>query len=168
MAKKRRRTNQKAGAAEKSKDTRKRGRKPYPVLTFDQAMQLGRGIVEHGAGHPMQRTTLLKKMKLGDSQSTRQLISASVKYGITLGGHKANEIKLTEIGRTAVDPAAAPKRQAEARFQLAINSVEPFSGLYEKLESTEFSPLISPLAFRSAWRVLSVRYPGRSIDRSVF
>jgi hypothetical protein len=36
------------------------------------------------------------------------------------------------------------------------------------LESTEFSPLISPLAFRSAWRVLSVRYPGRSIDRSVF
>src|SRR5438128_12546124 len=46
---------------------RRRGPKPYPVITFEEAAVLGKGIVEHGAGHPMKRLTLLPKLKLSNS-----------------------------------------------------------------------------------------------------
>src|SRR5437016_7790009 len=77
---------------------RRRGPKPYVVVTLDEAMTLGRGIIEHGAGHPMKRVTLLEKLKLSDNVATRNLITHSGKYGITQGGYQADEIRLTPTG----------------------------------------------------------------------
>jgi len=43
---------------------RRPGRKPYPVIPFEQALRIGQGIADFGAGHPMKRTTLLEKLGL--------------------------------------------------------------------------------------------------------
>jgi len=78
------------------------------------------GIADFGAGHPMKRATLLEKLGLAVNQTTKDLITASNKYGITIGSHGAPEFKLTEEGAKAVAPVASPERN-RARIKLAIN-----------------------------------------------
>lgn len=112
--------------------SRRRGPKPYPVITFEEAMTIGTGVMEHGAGHPMKRVTLLQKLKLADSQPTRNLITNSGKYGITIGSHAAEEIKLTERGREAIDPGITERKRRRAQFDLAIASIDQFKSLYDK------------------------------------
>lgn len=110
---------------------RRRGRKPYPVIPFQQALRIGQGIADFGAGHPMKRATLLEKLGLPGNQTTKDLITASSKYGVTTGGHAAPELGLTEEGTKAVAPAPSLER-SKARIKLAITDVEPFKKLYEK------------------------------------
>jgi hypothetical protein len=110
---------------------RRRGRKPYPVIPFEQAVRIGEGIAVVGRGHPVKRTTLLEKLGLPGSQTTKDLITASGKYGITEGAHDAEIIRLTEMGAKALGPEASPERN-RARIKLAITDVELFRQLYEK------------------------------------
>jgi hypothetical protein len=115
----------------KSSAGRRRGPKPYPVIPFEQALRIGQGISDFGAGHPMKRSTLLEKLGLPSNQTAKDLITASSKYGITIGGHDAPELKLTEEGGRAVS-SAIPLERSNARIKLAIIGVEPFNKLYEK------------------------------------
>src|SRR5207248_11659121 len=95
------------------------------------ALRIGQGIADFGAGHPMKRDTLLVKLGLPLNQTTKDLITASNKYGVTTGGHDAPEIGLTEEGAKAVAPAPGVER-SRARIKLAITDIEPFNKLYEK------------------------------------
>ena len=97
----------------KANSGRRRGRKPYPVIPFEQALRIGQGISDFGAGHPMKRDTLLEKLVLANNQTTRDLITASSKYGITSGSHDAPELKLTEEGAKLL------------RRQLRWNGIKP-------------------------------------------
>ncbi len=115
----------------KSRKGRRPGRKPYPILPFEQALRFGQGVAEVGAGHPVKRATLLEKLNLAVNQTTRDLITASCKYGITNGAHDAEEFSLTSEGAMAVEPTASPERN-RARIKLAITEIEPFQRLYEK------------------------------------
>src|SRR5271157_2486217 len=111
---------------------RKRGRKPYPTIVFEEALKLAEGIMTHGGGTRVRRLTLLQLMDLNPSaQSTRDLITNSGKYRLSEGGHHAEEIALTEEGRTVVDQAASPRERRQAAFNLAIGGVEPFKHLYD-------------------------------------
>jgi hypothetical protein len=112
---------------------RKRGRKPYPVMTLQDSLRIGQGIAEFGAGHPMKRTTLLEKLKLPAGQTTKDLITASSKYGITTGAHDAEEIGLTLDGAKAVLAQDSTER-FQARLKLGILDIEPFQKLYEKFK----------------------------------
>jgi hypothetical protein len=110
---------------------RRRGPKPYPVIPFEQALRIGQGITDFGAGHPMKRDTLLEKLELPINQPTKDLITASTKYGITTGAHDAPELKLTEDGVKATAPTTSLER-SNARIKLAITNIEPFKKLYDK------------------------------------
>jgi hypothetical protein len=79
----------------------------------------------------MKRDTLLEKLVLTNNQTTRDLITASGKYGITSGAHDAPEIKLTEEGAKAVAPTPTTERN-KARITLAVSNIEPFKKLYDK------------------------------------
>ena len=100
-------------------------------MTFDQEMAIGQGIMGPAAGQPVQRETLLGLLKLTNNQATRALITASSKYGITKGAHDAKELRLTKLGREAVDPNGSLRQRAQARFELAVQNVAPFNHLYE-------------------------------------
>jgi len=110
---------------------RRPGPKPYPVIPFEQALRIGQGIAEFGAGHPMKRATLLEKLNLSINQTTKDLITASGKYGITTGSHGAPEFSLTPEGAKAVEPTPSRERN-RARIKLAIADIEPFQRLYNK------------------------------------
>jgi hypothetical protein len=80
----------------------------------------------------MKRLTLLEKLELlPGNQTTRDLITASSKYGITTGGHDAEELRLTDEGAKAVAPVASLER-SNARIKLAIIDIEPFNKIYQK------------------------------------
>jgi len=114
----------------KMRGVRRRGPKQYVVMALNEALIIGRGIVEHGAGHPIKRVTLLEKLRLADNQTTRSLITNSGKYGITVGSYQAETIKLTEAGVLAADPAVPERKRIQAQFELGIKNVEPFNRLY--------------------------------------
>jgi hypothetical protein len=110
---------------------RRRGPKPYPIIPFEQALRFAEGIAEVGAGHPVKRATLLEKLKLAVNQTTKDLITASNKYGITKGSHDADEFSLTPEGMIATASAPSAERN-RARIKLAIADIEPFKKLYDK------------------------------------
>lgn len=118
-------------ATRKANAGRRRGPKQYPVIPFEQALRIGQGIADFGAGHPMKRDTLLEKLGLAINQTTKDLITASSRYGITVGSHAAPELKLTDEGAKAVAPAASLERDS-ARIKLAITNIEPFNKVFEK------------------------------------
>lgn len=113
---------------------RRRGRKPYPVIPFEQALRFGEGVAEVGSGHAVKRTTLLDKLNLPVNQTTRELITASNRYGITNGSHTAEEFSMTADGAKAVAPTPSADRN-RARIKLAITEIEPFKKLYDKFRA---------------------------------
>lgn len=133
-AKGKRAQSRKAGRKSRAGDQRRPGRKPYPVMTFEEALRIANGLMEHGQGHPMKRTTLLAALGMGDSQPTRNLITTSGKYGITLGSYQSEELSLTENGRLVVDPKSTGRKKAQACFDLAIAGVSSFKKLYDKFK----------------------------------
>jgi hypothetical protein len=116
----------------KTKDGRRPGRKPYPILPFQQALRFGQAVAEVGAGHPVKRATLLEHMNLPANQTTKDLITASGRYDLTNGSHSADEFSLTvPDGALAVEQAPSTARN-QVWLKLAITGIEPFNRLYEK------------------------------------
>lgn len=128
-----RKRGKKGTRAARANGERKRGRKPYPVVAFGDVLPLAEGIMKHNQGQEVVRTTLLGMMNLVEgSQSTRNLITNSNKYGLTEGSYAAPKLKLTDKGMLAVNPKANPIEQKKARFALAIGDVEEFNAVFEK------------------------------------
>lgn len=113
---------------------RRRGRKQYPVMTFDEALRIAQGIMKHGDRHPIRRMTLLSKIGLTDTNSTRNLITTASRYGLIDGSCRSEELKLTPSGRLAVDPAASPTQKIQALFELAIKETSLFNEMYERFK----------------------------------
>lgn len=117
----------------KPQQLRRRGRKPYPVVPIEDVLSLAGAIQRHGAGNPVRRLRLMELMNLTpNTQSTRELITNSGKYGLTIGSHGAEELALTDRGKVMVDPASSPREKRQAVFDLAIKEIDPFRSLYDK------------------------------------
>lgn len=111
---------------------RTRKPRPYPASSFKDALPLGEGIMKHAAGEKVRRLTLLQQMnKSPNSGPTKMMITNSGKYRITKGSYAAEYLELTEKGRSAVDPARAPRERRQASFDLSIDGVPPFKLLYD-------------------------------------
>lgn len=119
---------------------RQRGRKPYPVLTFEESQKIGHAIMEKASGGEVKRQTLLSELKLSDNQKTRELITNSGRYGITNGSYKAETLSLTPKGKEVF--SNDPKTQPKARFELAINGNYLFKKLYDKYKGKKLPSLI--------------------------
>lgn len=108
--------------------------KPFPSITFEEAISLPRSILEHGFGGEIQRLTLLGELDISPSSSkTRNWISGSFRYGLTEGSYSSPSLSVTEAGRTLLDSdLSAPEVRAKW-FELAIEQFDPFKQLYAKL-----------------------------------
>ena len=109
--------------------------KPFPPITFEEAIFLPKSILEHGFGGEIQRLTLLGEVNISPSSSkTRNLISGSYRYGLTEGSYSSSSLSVTGAGRTVLD-SDSPSRQVQVKgFELAIGQFDPFKQLYEKLK----------------------------------
>ena len=119
-----------------SPPARKRSRgsnKPFPSMTFEEALVLPRSIVEHGVNGEIQRLTLFGKLKKSpESSLTRTLITNSAKYGLTTGSYSAPALSVTDDGQvvSATNQSQAVRHKG---FELAIGRFDPFRKVYERL-----------------------------------
>ncbi len=109
-------------------------RRSFPNSSFEDALTIGNVIQTIGAGNRMRRLTVFDNLgKSPDSGPSRMLVTNSAKYGITAGGYQADYLELTPKGRIATDPDANLKGRLKAKFDLAIEGIEPFKFLYGRL-----------------------------------
>ena len=119
--------------------SQRRGRSPanpFPAISFEEALALPKGIIEHGISGEIERLTLLAKLERSPSSSkTRELISSSYKYGLTTGSYNAPFLKVTDDGRTLLSSGAPARELKERQFELAIKQFDHFNILYERLKN---------------------------------
>lgn len=109
--------------------------KPFPSITFEEALVLPKSILEHGVDGQMQRLTLLRELEMSPSSSkTRNLIGGSHKYRLTDGSYTAQSLVVTEAGRQVLASNAAAFDVKRAGFELAIGQFGPFKTVYDKLK----------------------------------
>ena len=109
--------------------------KPYPSITFEEALLLPKSILEHGVDGEIQRLTLLRTLGFSPSSSkTRNLISGSYKYGLTDGSYTAQSLTVTDAGRVVTATGYSTHEAMKKRFELAINQFSPFKTLYDRLK----------------------------------
>lgn len=119
-------------------DANLRTERTFPAITFPEALVLAKAIQDHAAGQKVRRLVLFEKLdKSPDSSESRKLITGSNQYDLSSGGYQAEYLDLTPLGAEASgDDIPAPK-QAAARFELAINRIQPFKALYERLKNNK-------------------------------
>ncbi|MCK9196149.1 MAG: hypothetical protein M0P16_04130 [Syntrophales bacterium] len=111
---------------------RKRRKRPFPAMTFEDALFLANAIQKHASGQKVRRLTLFDAMeRSADSSTSRELVTASGQYGITKGAYNAEHIELTAMGNQATSLECSEQDRAFAQFQLAIAKIPPFKALYE-------------------------------------
>ena len=113
---------------------KKKGKTPFPKKTLLDALRIAQAIQDHNAGEPYDRLDL--STALGYSPSTgsfRMLITSSGQFGLTKGGYTANQISLTERGRSIV----APRDEVEKNRGLleALLSIEIFRTFFKKFDN---------------------------------
>jgi hypothetical protein len=105
----------------------------FPACSFEEALEIPNAIQRFASGQRIRRLTLFDQLgKSPDSGHSRQLITNSARYGLTIGSHSADYLDLTPDGRIATSPDMLARDRVSARFKLAIENVEPFKKLYEQ------------------------------------
>ncbi len=121
------------GKTEGKPTKRTRRPRPFPNISFNEALVLADAIQEHGSGQKIRRLTLFDALgRSPDSGPTRKLIIGSNAYGLTTGSYSAEFLDLTDAGRSASDPAASARAKRRAQIALAITNIDSFAGVYEK------------------------------------
>ncbi|WP_099021691.1 hypothetical protein [Mycolicibacterium palauense] len=112
---------------------RTRRPRPFPNISFNEALVLANAIQEHGSGQKIRRLTLFDALERSpDSGPTRKLIIGSNQYGLTTGSYSAEFLDLTDEGRAASDPSASARAKRRAQINLAITNIDSFKTVYEK------------------------------------
>lgn len=103
---------------------------PFPPISLEESLVIARTIWNKNAGKPMRRLTLFDTLgRSPGSGTSRQLLTASVGYGLTKGSYKAETIQLTERGE-----AIAKDNSAQARLE-AVTGVDVFRAFFEHYSS---------------------------------
>jgi hypothetical protein len=123
--------------AEKRHQQRRRQNRSFPAVSFEDALVIPDAIQRFGGGHPkIRRITLFEQLgRSPESGPSRQQVTNSSRYKLTLGGYQAEFIELTPEGLAATNPEASPRDQLRARFGLAIEQIAPFKALYETFKN---------------------------------
>ena len=113
---------------------RKRGPKIFPVHTLEEVLPLAKTILKEGISGQLERVTAFNRLNRSpDSGSSRQMVTASRRYGLTTGGTKADTLTLTDTGMKIVEGPGVGSDQ-QSVFDCAIGKFSPFQQLYEKLK----------------------------------
>ena len=124
------------------KAKRKKRTVNFPVISYEESLEIGKAIWQFASGSKVRRLTLFDSMKRSpDSSISRKLITASAKYQITTGSYGAEFLELTPEGRMATDPDEDAIRKLDASFKLAIGNNEFFLKLYNKYKGNRMPVL---------------------------
>lgn len=119
-----------------SASKRRAVRKPYPVMSFERALELPTAIHTLGVSN-VRRLTLFQELNRSPNSSlSRQLLSTSAKYGLTSGNYNDEYIELTNEGmRLAIAGANINHETLQLQFSLSIRNFPIFNEVYEQLKN---------------------------------
>jgi hypothetical protein len=124
-----------AGMSDLDGQKRRRRKRPFPSITFDEALILGYAIHEHAAGQRVRRLTLFDNMnRESESAASRALVTGSNQYGLTTGSYKSDYLELTPEGSVATSPDSEPVERFVAQFRLAFEKNEWFNKIHQKFQ----------------------------------
>jgi hypothetical protein len=96
----------------------------YPVLTLEEALDVPRAIQDGASGMQVGRLSLAELMNRSPSSSIfADLVASSRGYGLTVGGIRAGQFELTDLGQRATSDDEATRQQGQRG---AVRNVEPF------------------------------------------
>lgn len=125
---------------------RKRTARPYPSISFQEALELAEAIQRFAAGKKVRRVILLDHLgKTETTSATRNWILDAKKYGLTVGGIDSEYLALTDNGYKASAEELPFRDRLQARVQLAIFNVIPFKALYDEYAGDKL-PLVQVLS----------------------
>ena len=113
---------------------RTRVTRPYPTYTLEDALSVARTIYEVNAGLPFDRELLAGALGTTPKSSAFTMrLNASAAYGLTEGGYNDPDIRLTELGETAVSstPDEAGRDYAVAAAAVNPNTFGRFYRLFD-------------------------------------
>jgi len=114
-------------------DKKPREQRNFPACSFEEALELAKAIEENAGNQPIRRLTLFDAIgRAPESGPSRQLITNSSKYGLITGGYQAEYLQLTENGYKVTNNEVPEVESLKAKYDLAINTIEPFIKVYEK------------------------------------
>lgn len=117
------------------KQTRKRGGKLFPVLCFNDALILAKGINEHGTGKQMRRLTLFDKLqKSPTSGPSRLLVTISNRYGLTTGSYSSEYLTITDSAKIILEETTSEFERRQKSFELSIQQQDILNQVYERLK----------------------------------
>lgn len=83
----------------------------FPRHSLKEVLKLAESIEANNAGKPYDRINLAESINMSpNSSGFRNLITSSLRYGITIGGRQADKIALTDIGKGIVSPITDEQR----------------------------------------------------------
>lgn len=110
-------------------ETNKGPKRPHPAHTLAEALVVARKIRDEKAGRPISRLLLADALGIkATSSNFRDLLSSSLKYGLTEGSHNVNTISLTTLGEAATGTDAGRKTAA---LREAAQQPKLFRSFYE-------------------------------------
>jgi predicted nucleotide-binding protein len=99
----------------------------YPPLTLKEALEVAQAIQDDASGMQVSRLTLADLMDRSPSSSVfEELVGSSRAYGLTVGGTRADQFELTELGQRATSDDEATKQQAKREAALKVEPFEAF------------------------------------------
>lgn len=120
----------------------RRGRKPYPTITFKEALILPKAILEHGTGDKLRRLTLFDKIqRKPESGPSRQIISTAARYGLITGNAAADYLYITDDAKKLLDDKIDEKTKKLTQFKLSIDQIDIFQKIYERLKNKKIPAL---------------------------
>ena len=116
---------------------RSRGRKPYPVADWEEALELPHAIEQHGIQGQIRRLTLFNKIRRSPgSSASRRRIAASAKYGLINGNYNSEFLELTESAHGVLRADPTEDRDVlTSHFKLAIEQFDIFNSIYDQLKN---------------------------------
>ena len=109
----------------------------HSVVKFEDVLVLAKTIVKEAVGDDLRRLTLFDRLSRSpDSGPSKQLVSASARYGLTSGSSGADFITVTDDGREIATSGISTSGSRVKAFKSAIEQFDIFHQLYEKLKGS--------------------------------
>ena len=109
---------------------RKRVQSDFPKDSLEHALRVARALEDANGGLPLPPIETATALGVSPGSSDfRVILSSSLKYGLTTGSYKSEQIALDALGREIVEPKTGEERQA-AVVQAALRP-QTFKSIYE-------------------------------------
>lgn len=120
-------------------ERKRRAPRGFPSFGLEDSLVIGQAIADNNAGKPYSKLSLAESIKRKpDSSAFRNLLSASLSYGLTEGSFAQSQIKLTALG-IAVTMPQSDDEQRKALVK-AARSIPLYEQIYTKFDQNKLPP----------------------------